>query len=470
MGLAETVIPPLRSDITLTEAEGRLPFAAVDRAMGQRVRLDQRGMMIASVLDRPWALGELLLTFESHGVNVSPELIIRFVRFLDAHLLLDTDRARTRIAALESASAVEETAISFLPDTQHNCVACGASCGGHDVGPVAPERVAAIQAAMPKAKFLIRRTSSEATSGHYTCMSADSCTLLQADRLCSVHATLGVDAKPTDCRVFPLAFARTPLGVVSGVRLECRQYIASKRNGGALRDRGAELAELFHRLPEVNEVPTLVRLDGGLTWPYANYHAVEPAVLSAIASPAHWVGLLALNTRVRQMVDEVRTADRDGQVFPDDPSGDEPPAPDSVLDALVRGCQQASRMNAAAGNPKRAERLDRIAAAAERLRQGALPCPPLGPDDDELLRDHLRQTIYLKDPLTGPHMRYGMGLLNLGVLLASAATELPGEFNGALADALKVLRTGPVAGALLENDDAVADWFHDRLDHWVELA
>lgn len=474
MDLAERIIPPLREDVALEECNdgGRLPFAAIDRTLGQKVRLDQTGAMLASVLDRPWKPPELLMALAQNGLKLSPSLLVRFVRFLDGHYLLSGPRAESHIAAVREADATtgEQAPICFLPGTRHDCVACGASCGGHDVGPVHGDRVRAIREVVPEARFVHRQTREAESTGQYCAMVGDECTFLRPDRKCEIHAVAGLDPKPTDCRVFPLAFVRTPDGISCGVRLECRSYIASKRSGGALEDRTAELELLAGRIGSMNEVPPLVRLDGAMTLPYREYLALEAALIETAqtAEQPLWAGLVGLNAQAQALVGEARERDRLTWVFPPDPPGEtDGLEAEAMIGALVEGIEEATQLNNAAGNTHRAQRFGRVARAAARLLEGPLEPPALTPDDAEAIRDHLAQSLYLKDPLMGPHLRFGLGLLNLSLLLATAGRDESDHLNGSLADTLKCLRTSQVLDRLHQHDDAVATWFHDRLEMWV---
>ena len=474
MDLSERIIPPLREGVVLEESApgARLPFAAVDRALGQKIKLDQRGAMLASVFDRPWTPVELFSALEQHGVRVAPQLLVQFVRFMDAHCLLATERAHRHVAAMKAADEVQSAhppAIRFLEGSQHDCAQCGASCGGHDIGPISAERRAAIEAVIEGARFIDRDTGDPDTTGTYCAMQGDLCVYLRADKLCRIHAAEGAETKPIDCRVFPLAFTATPDGVVAGLRMECREYIASKRRGGRLAERAEELAHFVSRIGTMNEVPPLVRLDEAVTLPYAEYLELEASVRAVAEKeqPALWAGLLATNDRARALIDRARDADRSAWVFPPSPPAPSGVAPATLVATLVEGCTVASELNAAAGNTLRALRFERVARAADKLGDGPLAAPALGADDEELIRDHLCQSLLLKEPLMGPHLRFGLALLSLSVLLAVAGLDEAEHLNASLADALKTLRAGPIRGRLHKMDDAVADHFHDRLEVWV---
>lgn len=474
MNLGKRTIPPLRDDLELEQTSGeRLPFAIIDRTLGQKVRIDQRGAMLASALDRSWQPVELLDALASGGLRLDPNLLVRFVRFLDAHYLFVGSRAEQRIAAVQSEDAAAPThsnEIGFLPGTRHNCVACGASCGGHDIGPIAPAQVAVIRDEVPSAQFIERKTRDAETTGSYCAMADDACVFLNAERLCSIHAALGMDKKPTDCRVFPLAFTRTPTGVRVGVRLECRSYLASKHNGGALEERGDELQTLLSQVDTISEVPDLVRLDEAVTLPWPRYVALQETLQDTVLAPAPNTTALSLlsrvNDRALDLLKAARETEREAWVFPPDSTIDTGVSRQAVLNGLADACASCARLNAAAGNTKRAARLQRLEDSARRLCDG--PPPDLGgPQIEELLRDHLSQSLFLADPALGPHVRFGMGLLNLGVALALATTGAKDDFNLALADALKGLRSGPVMSQLHELDGPVAEHFHDRLKDWL---
>ncbi len=64
MDPGKRIVPPLRSDVELVEEDGheRLPFAAIDRALGQKIRLEPVGMAVASSLSKAQPAGQLLLT------------------------------------------------------------------------------------------------------------------------------------------------------------------------------------------------------------------------------------------------------------------------------------------------------------------------------------------------------------------------------------------------------------------------
>ena len=159
------------------------------------------------------------------------------------------------------------------------------------------------------------------------------------------------------------------------------------------------------------------------------------------------------------------SSDRRGWVFPPTVDADAGVGLERVIEALSDACGASARMNAAAGNSLRAARLEGVARASRRLLDGPVKAPALTADDQELLGDHVRQSVFLKDLVRGPHLRFGVGALNLQILLAFAGLdEADGDLNRALADTLKALRTGPVIGALQRLDGAVATHLHEQLE------
>ena len=82
------------------------------------------------------------------------------------------------------------------------------------------------------------------------------------------------------------------------------------------------------------------------------------------------------------------------------------------------------------------------------------------------MRDLLLQSVQLKSALKGPSVRFGWGVINFAMLLAVAA-ERQTHLNRALADALKVLRSGPVIQCLHEEIDSVISCFHTHFVDWI---
>ena len=432
------------------------------------MRLDDRGLAVARALGAVVTLEQLERRVTEALAPVSQAALLAFLHQLDAAYLLAGERSARQLR--RRAAVAHDPALRFLAGTQHACVSCGASCTAHDVGPIAPARVAAIRALLgDSAHFRRVRSADPDIAGHYCGMDADRCAHLRPDRLCAIHALGGWEPKPTDCRVFPLAFTDTPAGPVVGVRMECRSYIASKRSGGALRDRGHELATLYGRVGSVEAAPAEVWLDGSLTVGWSDYAAVVPTLLAAVGEGDALAGLLSLNAAIRAFVDREAELERVAWLVPPSASPRRPTgvSREAVMALLAEGLADAEARNAAAGNVLRVGAVRRVAQALERLAAGPIRVPRLSDEDHELLRDHLRQSVHLADLATAPNVRYGAAVLSLSVLLAVAGMGQPEPLNGALADTLKVLRMGPVHDRLVAFDAPVADHLHDRLEAQV---
>ena len=474
MDLSERTIPPLREGVSLEEAEpeARLPFMACDTVLGQKIRLDQRGMAIALALTQPWPPPMLLGALEQGlGLRLSPALLVRFIRFLDSHYLLDTERAARQVEAVRTLPPSSEKTIRFIPGTSHDCVACGAACTSHDIGPVATEQVAHVRTHFPQAPgtFVDRYTSSEDSAGLYCSMKDDACSFLLPNRLCSIHSELSAAHKPTDCRVFPLAFVETGDEILVGVKAECRSYIASKRNGGALNERMDELHQLLGSLSSMPQIPSVIHLEDNLTLPYSVYVSrIESPILQTLRSShtSEWDELVALNRRADQLIGDVREFDHAGWVFPPAQEPQEVPSYQPLLTQLAVSCRETAALNAEAGNNKRDACFRRVAGYIERLRDEKVQATDLSPDERELLHDHLEQSLFLKGPLQGPHFRFGLACLNLTVLLARSGADEEG-LNHALADVLKALRARPIERTLEGKSLEVTTIFQEHLSDWI---
>jgi Fe-S-cluster containining protein len=130
----------------------------------------------------------------------------------------------------------------------HNCTLC---CRLFELGPVAPEIIANLEALDIGASWEPARQGwyHETPRGYFLDHRDDSCVFLRNDGLCAVHALHGADAKPAFCRTFPFTVVEQPGGVTHGLRDDC---------GGTWRslDTGTPVSEQIARLPP--DAPRLV--------------------------------------------------------------------------------------------------------------------------------------------------------------------------------------------------------------------
>jgi Fe-S-cluster containining protein len=470
--LKTVTIPRLRPEIQLlASTDGHeLPFMALDERLEQRVRLDRNGMAICSSLTRSWQPDELLAHLhKTLETPLSPQLLVRFIRFLDHQLLLETERIARHIAAEELEFERDATSFRFLPGTSHKCVGCGHSCGGHDVGPISKERVQTISLAFPHARFREHKSGIPETDGHYCAMEKDQCLFLDDNQLCSIHLRLGAEEKPNDCRLFPLAFVATPREIVVGVRMECRSYLESKNNGGAFEMRSDEFQQMYDNLPWVERLPKRVYLDENLAIPYDDFVPIERALIESLQENSNllWEGFFNYNAKARTLVTRALETERNNWVFPVEEHAKNTVTKAQLLSLISQACKTAMDLNAGDGNDLRAHMLKRVSHYLTQLNTTGLAPPTTDSRSNELIRDHLLQSIHLKSPARRPHLRYGLGLLNLTVILAHAGQNSAPSLNAALTDCLKSIRSEPVLAILHEHANAIAKHFHLELESWL---
>lgn len=215
-----------------TPAGGRL----LTVGPGFEIELDAAGWALAQRFDGSVTAEELGLDFESDGAHVGGA---RFVVALAAYL--------DDVGALEylpnRTSAPPRPAV---PDAQatplrHGCQMCGRSCQGHYIGPLDPEyleRADAVHAEMQR-RFpdLAGVQALRSVAGGRPALTAvgpeHRCLYLGPDGRCRIHATLGAEAKPLVCRLFPLLRVRTESGVRIGITPRCYTYHETFASGPA---------------------------------------------------------------------------------------------------------------------------------------------------------------------------------------------------------------------------------------------
>ncbi len=104
------------------------------------------------------------------------------------------------------------------------------------------------------------------------------CVFLQADDLCGIHAEIGLESKPLNCREFPFTFVETPDGIVVGVSYFCT---AVQQNvGRPLSEHKESLSALYRnygsRRPRVGQDP--IDFGFGFTLPWPEYQRFEDSL------------------------------------------------------------------------------------------------------------------------------------------------------------------------------------------------
>lgn len=147
------------------------------------------------------------------------------------------------------------------------CVMCGQSCRGAEIGPLAPRRVEILDAQwrelvargeLPDGPHPVR---TDAHGNSYLTRPDGACTFLADDQRCLIHAHFGLEAKPLACQLFPVVAVAVGDEVRLGISGACVQQHKSFEGGELL-----DLEGLFARMEAegVRALPrNYARPDGG---------------------------------------------------------------------------------------------------------------------------------------------------------------------------------------------------------------
>lgn len=100
------------------------------------------------------------------------------------------------------------------------------------------------------------------------------CGFLRPDRLCAIHAELGMAAKPTGCRQFPFLVTRFPDGS-RRVSASWSCTAVHQRQGPALESHRQEVEQLLSEGATELAVPESLSVVPGLSWDWAEMQAFE---------------------------------------------------------------------------------------------------------------------------------------------------------------------------------------------------
>jgi len=469
----EEPLPALRAGLQLEDD------AIVDPSLARRLRLDASFLAVARALPGP-------ARDVAERAEVDPELVPRIASALEAHHLLDTPTARTHAAEAEGTRAILDHDPQTVPlfirdDAAFTCTQCGSCCGGHNVGPVLPDTLDALEPHMPALATKARLDQSpfytlpagpdEAPS--VLCRTeAGWCVFLSDDRKCTIHAALGGPAKPRICQLFPWEFKATPRGVAITISNECRGF-AEARAGQPLADREADIRRLLRLVPggRIDSVPALVTVAPGETATFAEWSETLDAMHGAI--DAHQ------SDPAQAFVAMTATLGRARKPEADDTLGDE-------LEALCAAMRSALLAVAEAAQPPTDQvvvRTGGIALVAEALE--TLPqdlrraLAPLERDEHSALfaalMHHRLASHALLEASSASH---GLAWSAFGWLVGRASAihragqvkrrhTVAQDLVDAVAPITFVLRAGRVRAALRGFDDAVLDLFFHRLEALV---
>ena len=136
--------------------------------------------------------------------------------------------------------------LHFPEGQNYDCVMCGAGCESLWTVPVEAAVVEKIEA-HPLGIRVINENGaafSREEDGGYAIYYKDPtdprCGFFRQDKLCSIHAELGMEEKPLTCQQFPFHLTETPDGVYVGLSYMCT---AARQNSG----RPVSAVEAGHR-------------------------------------------------------------------------------------------------------------------------------------------------------------------------------------------------------------------------------
>ncbi len=312
-GQAPMPLPGLRPGVVMVgegeEAELR------DLQLGQVVKLGEVASIIVALLDGTRDAEALLKDAgRALGEELNPMGLVELLQALDRRALLDTPRARmvvaqglvrADIAALQRLARRSKVLekyehtdddIEAVPEvrvadgSKFACHSCNRCCSEqHLLGPVTRDERDAILAGF---NDLDDQPSSDPSNfiplptgdgdPQYLLRPRDGhCAYLGDDGLCRVHSTLGVDVKPSVCRMFPFRGVRTPDGWDLGMSLSC-PTVASGGGPDPSEEVQRTLGPLRVLSGNLSSVPDEIPLGMGRNTDYAGWKAWEAEAVARL--------------------------------------------------------------------------------------------------------------------------------------------------------------------------------------------
>lgn len=308
-------LPGLRPGVVMVgegeEAELR------DLQLGQVVKLGEVASIIVALLDGTRDAEALLKDAgRALGEELNPMGLVELLQALDRRALLDTPRARmvvaqglvrADIAALQRLARRtkvlekydhKDDDIEAVPDvrvaagSKFACHSCNRCCSEqHLLGPVTRDERDAIiagftalddQAGSDPSNFIPLPTGDG--DPQYLLRPRDGhCSYLGDDGLCRVHAVLGVDVKPSVCRMFPFRGVRTPQGWDLGMSLSC-PTVASGGGPDPTEEVQRTLGPLRVLSNSLSRVPDEIPLGTGRHTDYSGWRAWETETVARLRS------------------------------------------------------------------------------------------------------------------------------------------------------------------------------------------
>lgn len=141
------------------------------------------------------------------------------------------------------AAVPDSRRLTALSRLRHACARCGASCSSFRVGPLLPEDVESVRAAVPtvlgtwpeqRLKDPIAIQDYRGGRAPFLAKDGGYCVFFRSQVGCTIHARLGASAKPRVCRMFPLAIVDDGDALRLGVLPTCLCDSETWREGPVL--------------------------------------------------------------------------------------------------------------------------------------------------------------------------------------------------------------------------------------------
>jgi Fe-S-cluster containining protein len=198
-----------------------------------------------------------------------------------------------------------------LPESRFTCQGSGACCRVYDFGPLDDEDVARLNA-LPIAEklpdvgpgpYVRKEQSVEGNDAWYLERRDERCVFLGEDRLCRIHKTFGVEAKPTVCRLFPWRIQVTWRGIKVFDQSECSTFATSALDGEPLASQLAPVLALVPERPKLHHPAML--LDREHPCDYGWLAPLQDRMVALLGRPDASVGaaLVAAGRLARAWVD-----------------------------------------------------------------------------------------------------------------------------------------------------------------------
>ncbi len=328
----------LRSDVRLERdpaaAAGGGGWRAVDPALARAIKLGDSDARLLQAL----AGGATPATL-ARQLRQTPEEIHTRLAALARLYLLQGKRAQLRVALqaertgfakqlLQPAQAEPLEWLTGADPPRHACQGTGTCCGATFLGPLTDADAARVRkltfgtrlgpAQHGQAAAVLRLGVGEAIGPEQILESVhrdgreylgmargqdEHCLAQGQDLLCDIHREHGSAAKPVACRLFPLRFYRSPLGIHVSLLLACDGYQRARAAAGAWPEREPEIRALLQEGAPAPRLTLPFELTPGLPlssvewWQLrSEFQAAEPqqadahAWLLAIVERAHLEG------------------------------------------------------------------------------------------------------------------------------------------------------------------------------------